>query len=117
MGGYGALLAASDRRPDVRAVAATAPALWGSFSRSAPGAFDDAEDFNEHAIVPRVATLRDLPVRIDCGADDPFLGAARELAARLPGAERDFGAGFHEAASWRRRIPSQLAFFRRVLPT
>ena len=115
MGGYGALLAAADRPGQVVSVAAASPALWRSFDDAAPGAFDDSADFAAHDLFARVAGLRRTPVRIDCGRDDPFAGAARALARELPAAESDFGAGFHEAGSWRSRIPQQLAFFRRAL--
>ena len=64
----------------------------------------------------RLPALRAIPVRIDCGADDPFAGAARDLAARLPDAEVDFGDGFHDAGTWRHRVPAQVAFLRRALP-
>jgi pimeloyl-ACP methyl ester carboxylesterase len=115
MGGYGALLAASDHADEVTAVAAGSPALWPSFAQAAPGAFDDEADFERHDLFARTDALRRLPVRIDCGDDDPFLSTDRRLANTLPGAERAFGAGFHEDGFWRSRVPSQLAFFRRAL--
>ena len=56
-------------------------------------------------------------VRIDCGEDDPFIATSRALAASLPAAESQFGEGFHDAASWRSRVPAQLTFFRNALST
>jgi pimeloyl-ACP methyl ester carboxylesterase len=115
MGGYGALLAASDHHDRIAAVAAGSPALWPSFAQAAPGAFDDDADFLRHDLLARVDRLGELPVRIDCGDDDPFIGMARELARKVPHAEHAFGTGFHDVGFWRSRVRSQLAFFRRVL--
>jgi len=117
MGGYGALLAATDRPDRVDAVVATAPALWRSFSEARPGAFDDAADFEAHDLLRRIDRLGARPLRIDCGADDPLLYVCRSLADRLPHAERDFGPGFHDADTWRTRLGDQLDFFRRALAT
>lgn len=114
MGGYGALLAASERPRDVAAVAAASPATWRSFAASSKGAFDSADDFADNDLFTRDGVLRTLPVRIDCGRDDPFAPNARSLAAAVA-AERDFGDGFHDEAYWRSRVPSQLAFFRSIL--
>jgi enterochelin esterase-like enzyme len=117
MGGYGALLAASDHAEQVTAVAAGSPAMWPSFGQAAPGAFDDVADFDRNDLFHRIAALRSLPVRIDCGDDDPFLPIDRQLAEQLPDAERAFGEGFHDDGFWRSRVPSQLSFFRRALDT
>jgi pimeloyl-ACP methyl ester carboxylesterase len=114
MGGYGALLAASDHPNGVAAVAAASPAIWRSFSASSSGAFDSAADFSEHDLFERASTLRRRPVRIDCGRDDPFLSNARDMAVAVD-AEADFGEGFHDEGYWRSRVPSQLEFFRQAL--
>ena len=116
MGGYGVLLAAADHPGEVAAVCAASPALWSSYAQAAPGAFDDAGDFARYDLRRRVDTLRSLRVRIDCGEDDPFLAADRGLANLLPDAISDFGPGFHEAASWRARVPAQLTFLQTALP-
>ena len=115
MGGYGALLAAADHPKEIRAVVAASPALWSSYSDSAPGAFDSVDDFTLHDLSHRIGQLARMPVRIDCGVDDPFIGTCRHLSARLPAAEVVFGAGFHDAGTWRARLPSQLRFLRRAL--
>ena len=115
MGGYGALLAAASRRDDVAAVAAASPALWSRYAEAAPGSFDDDQDFAAHDVFRRIDALRGLPVRLDCGDDDPFAGATRRLATSLPKAEYETGAGFHDAGYWRSRVPAQLAFFGRTL--
>jgi pimeloyl-ACP methyl ester carboxylesterase len=115
MGGYGALLAASDHPGKIAAVAAAAPALWPSFAQAASGAFDDEADFRRHDLFQRVRSLSRLPVHIYCGEDDRFSDRARAFADELPGADTDFGSGFHDVSSWRSRLPSQLEFFRRSL--
>jgi len=49
-------------------------------------------------------------VRIDCGNDDPFLGASKRFAARVPGRVHGrFSAGFHDEAYWRSIAPAQVA--------
>ena len=115
MGGYGALLGASRRPHQVNAVAVAAPALFRSFNSAARGAFDNARDFAEHDVFRALPTLREVHVRIDCGEDDPFAPMVRKLADQLPDAQAEFGAGFHDAATWRHRLPNQLRFFERSL--
>lgn len=115
MGGYGALLAAADRRKEVSAVAAASPALWRSVHQAAPGAFDGADDFDRHDVFRRVAALSEVPVWIGCGDADPFASASIALAAQLPLAATAFVPGSHDLELWRRFLPSQLAFFRRTV--
>jgi pimeloyl-ACP methyl ester carboxylesterase len=115
MGGYGALLAAADHADSVAAIAASSPAMWPSFAQAAPGAFVDEAVFRAHDVFDRVGALGRLPVRIDCGDEDPFIGTDRALAARLPRSEHVYGSGYHEAGTWRSRVPGQLAFFRRAV--
>lgn len=115
MGGYGALLAASDHREEVTAVATASPAIWRSLSQSPAGAFDDAADFHRHDLFRRVASLRDLPVWIGCGDDDVFVDVASALADELARAEKMFGPGSHDVELWRSYVPTQLAFFRRSI--
>ena len=118
MGGYGAMLAAADRSESVHAVAASSPAIWRSAGDTAPGAFDDRGDFDRNDLFARarIAKLDNPRVRIDCGDDDPFAGVSRELAARLPKATAEFGAGFHDTATWRSMLPDQLAFLAGLSP-
>lgn len=115
MGGYGALLAATHRPGDIRAVAAASPAIWPSFHHAAPGAFDDPDDFQDHNLDTRLAALKELPVRIDCGEDDPFVSNVRAFTRRLGSAEVHFAPGFHDAATWRSFVPGQLEFLRTAL--
>lgn len=115
MGGYGALLAAS-RFPDLfPVVVATAPALWRRAEEAAPGAFDGELDFRAHDVFTATDRLTGVAVRLDCGRDDPFVGAVEAFAARLPRAELVVSRGFHDAASWRRMVPAQADFLGRHL--
>ena len=110
MGGYGALLAGI-RHPDVfPTVVAASPAVWRRFSDAADGAFDGPDDFAAHDVLGSLDRLRGLRVRVDCGRDDPFAGASRELLRRVPGASGRVRPGFHDAQFWRTLVPSQLAF-------
>ncbi len=104
MGGYGALLLAASLGPDrVGAVVAQSAALWTEPGASAPGAFDDREDFEAHDVFDpaRLAVLAQLPVRLDCGEDDPFAASNRAFGEALPGAELTLDAGGHTVDYWR----------------
>ncbi|TDD60427.1 esterase [Kribbella antibiotica] len=117
MGGYGALLYTALHawqrrvRPGARAVAvgALSPAVWRRYEDVAPGAFDSREDFDGGQLFGRQVSLRDVAVRIDCGRDDPFAGAAAELRKELQTAGGQ-QAGAHTQGYWRRMLPAQLAF-------
>jgi S-formylglutathione hydrolase FrmB len=108
MGGYGALLAA-ERRPDrFVAVAATSPALFVEEDDAAPGAFDGPIDFRAHDVFTATDRLDGVTVRIDIGADDPFLGAVRRFGA----GELHVQPGFHDAKFWRKVAPAQASFLK-----
>lgn len=112
MGGYGALLLATERRRrglPVAAVAASSAALWSQAGDTAAGAFDDAADFDRNNVFTRVGELRGVPVRIDCGFDDPFYTSDRRFAV-LVGAEAHYGPGAHDDAFWSRVFPAQLTW-------
>jgi pimeloyl-ACP methyl ester carboxylesterase len=109
MGGYGAILVAERMSSSFRAVVAAGPALWRRFEESADGAFDDEADFKSHDVFAGTAALAAMAVRIDCGNDDGFIGAARAFAAGLPTPNQGvFRDGFHDAAFWRSVAPSQI---------
>jgi pimeloyl-ACP methyl ester carboxylesterase len=109
MGGYGALVAAETSPETFTAVAAASPALWLSPAATAPGAFDNAEDYHRHDVVAGEARLAGLTIRIDCGQGDPFLRAAHTFVARLPKPpQTSFGPGYHDAAYWRSVAPAQI---------
>ena len=117
MGGYGGLLLAETAGPErVAAVAADSPALWRSFADSADGAFDGAADFASHDVMGHVERLAGIPVRIACGDRDPFYGATRAFAGRVPDlAGTDFSTGEHTDTFWRRTAPDQLRFLATAL--
>jgi hypothetical protein len=85
------------------------PALWREYSEVAPGAFDDAGDFERSQVFGRPNGFRDVAVRIDCGRDDPFADAARALRTELSAAGGQ-QAGAHTPGYWRRMLPDQLRF-------
>ena len=110
MGGYGALLAAALHPDTFSGVVAVAPAVWRRYADAAPGAFDDEADFRRHDIWTRLPALAPLRVRIDCGADDPFVSSARLLLRRLPHAAGGIAPGFHDNAFWRSKAADEVAF-------
>jgi enterochelin esterase-like enzyme len=115
MGGYGSLLL-GERAPDrFKAVIATSPALWTSASSTAPGAFDDADDYRRNDVFASLDKLSALKVRIDCGTSDPFYNASRTLAGRLPIATASFRSGGHNVAYWRGVGPDQMHWLRTAL--
>ncbi|WP_380105916.1 alpha/beta hydrolase [Kribbella qitaiheensis] len=110
MGGYGALLHAADvGSARVAAAGALSPALWHEASQATAGAYDSPEDFQAHPVFGRAEDLKDVALRIDCGRDDPFAGAVRDLRDEVTAAG-GVQAGAHTAGYWRRMLPDQLAF-------
>ncbi|HEX8095637.1 alpha/beta hydrolase, partial [Jatrophihabitans sp.] len=112
MGGYGALYLAGALGAQRTAVAiAESPAVWHRAGDSAAGAFDDAEDFDEHAIFGRTSLLDGIPVRLDCGAADGFAPVTRDLRAALsPTPAGGIEPGGHDAGYWRSQAAAQLRF-------
>lgn len=115
MGGYGALaLAGRLGRDRVAGVAAMSPALWQDFDDTAPGAFDDAEDFAAATVFGREHQLDGIPVRIDCGAGDPFYAATHDYVESLDDPPSGgFEPGNHDLGYWRRMAPVELRFLAR----
>lgn len=111
MGGYGALWLAVAYGPTrVAAVAAESAALWRRPGDSAPGAFDDREDFEAHDVFRQAKALAALPVRLDCGTSDPFIAANRALATAVPSIEATFDAGGHTAEYWAGHADAQMTW-------
>ena len=125
MGGFGAYDLA---RLDLRrfcAVGGHSPALWTDAGQTAPGAFDDAEDFSRHDVI---GALRGNPgafgsarVWLDAGVDDPFDPGDRAFVAALgPGARgvtvhRFPGAHTHDY--WASHWGDYLSFYAAALAT
>jgi esterase/lipase superfamily enzyme len=113
MGGFGALLLASDLGPDrVKAVVAVSAALWTDGGQTPAGAYDDREDFERHSIFGRIDRLSRVPVRLDCGTSDPFIRANRVLAAKLPHVVAHFWPGDHDDGYWRDQLADELDWAR-----
>lgn len=111
MGGYGALLIASQLgRTRVSGVVAASAALWLKGSQTPAGAYDGRTDFDRHSIFTRLPQLEGIPVRLDCGTSDPFIAASRELARRLPRAEAHFTPGGHDDAFWGGNVAAEMAW-------
>src|ERR1700744_1046965 len=72
MGGYGSLLLGSKLGPSrVAGICAISPALYTSFTGSAPGAFDSYDDYVQNNVYGLPA-LNSIPLRVDCGTFDRF---------------------------------------------
>jgi S-formylglutathione hydrolase FrmB len=117
MGGYGALLLAQQLGSErVAAVGALSPALWRRYDDAAPGSFDDEADFAAHDVFAGRQRLAGMPVRLDCGRDDPFAGTTRAFLngspATITGAVR---AGCHDNSFWRSVAPDHLDRIARAL--
>jgi enterochelin esterase-like enzyme len=118
MGGYGALLFAEMFPAKVSACAVGSPAIWRSYSAAAEGAFDSAADFSSHDVLTRASALTGVPVRVDVGRDDPFIGNVAALKAALPRDARVHTApGCHDARFWRSVAPQALAFLGQTFAT
>jgi S-formylglutathione hydrolase FrmB len=105
MGGYGALLLGSRHR--FCAVGAQSPALWLRPGETAPGAFDNATDYERNDVFE----LRPPhPLWIDVGASDPFHDAALAYARRA-GVHTHVWPGGHDGSFWDAHTPAFLRFF------
>jgi enterochelin esterase-like enzyme len=118
MGGFGAYDLARLYPGRFCAVGGHSPALWRSAGETAPGAFDDAEDFARHDVVGSAAELG-LPVWLDAGDEDPFLPGDEAFVAALEQAGADVTAhtwpGGHDGAYWDRHWLDYLRFYAREL--
>ncbi|MDA2889539.1 alpha/beta hydrolase [Mycolicibacterium sp. BiH015] len=111
MGGYGAmLLGARLGAPRTAAICAVSPALWTSPGAAAPGAFDGAEDYAANSVWG-LRALDGIPLRIDCGFDDPFASATEQFIAQLPAPPAGgFSPGGHNAAFWSSQLTNELSW-------
>lgn len=124
MGGFGALAAALHRPGRFCAVGAHSPAIWQSGADTAPGAFDDAEDFARNDLVaaaqagsPALATV---PLWIDAGAEDPFRSGDQALATALeadsaPITTKLSWPGGHDGDYWNAHWGQYLRFYATAL--
>jgi S-formylglutathione hydrolase FrmB len=115
MGGYGALrLAPLASR--TRVVAALSAAIWQPGGGYSSSGFDSQAEYDRDTVFGHQADLAGIPVRLDCGTEDPFCPADRAYVA---GFDRPvtstFTDGAHDSAYWTRMLPAQLAFAGRQL--
>jgi S-formylglutathione hydrolase FrmB len=117
MGGYGALHIASLDPARFCAVGGHAAALWTEPGLSAPGAFDDAEDYTANVVfaAARAGRYATLHVWIDGGASDPFHEADRAFVDLLRAKDVDVSyhvwPGAHTHDYWARHMASYLTFY------
>jgi S-formylglutathione hydrolase FrmB len=107
MGGYGALLLGSRNRGRFCAVGAQSPALWLGAGDTAPGAFDDAQDYERNDVF-KLRPPR--PLWIDLGSSDPFRTATLTYARRAH-VHAHLKPGGHDSALWNAFMPQFLRFF------
>jgi S-formylglutathione hydrolase FrmB len=124
MGGYGAFDVAAQAPPGhFCAVGGHSPAFWLTGGQTAPGAFDDAADFERHSVY-RYVQSHDEPfgstrLWIDRGDRDPFVPyiapIVQELRARGARITSHVWPGEHEGDYWRRHMARYLRFYARAL--
>jgi dienelactone hydrolase len=116
MGAYGALLLVGRDRLPVQALAVASPALFTSAGATPAGAFDSAADFESNDVLAHPEWLDGVPLRVDCGREDPFYAASHSFTSRLlQRPAGGFGQGAHTAAYWRSVAPAELRFLGRHL--
>jgi S-formylglutathione hydrolase FrmB len=123
MGGFGAYDLALHHPGRFCAVGGHAPALWETAGETAPGAFDDAEDFARNDVIAAAradpGAFTSQPVWLDAGDEDPFLAgdAAFTDALRVAGApltEKSWPGG-HDSDYWDSHWGSYLRFYAEAL--
>ncbi|MBO0843846.1 MAG: esterase [Nocardioides sp.] len=117
MGGYGSLrLAPLAGATRVRAVAVSSAAIWVNPADASPSGFVDAAEYQQYTVFGHQADLDGIPIRVDCGTDDPFCPADRAYVAGFTRPiNSTFEPGGHDSAYWTRMAPAQLAFVGRGL--
>jgi poly(3-hydroxybutyrate) depolymerase len=115
MGGYGAFNVALHHPDRFCAVGGHSAAIWINGGESAPGAFDDAEDFARNDVIATARTRR--PARriwLDSGDRDPFVPGQRELA-RVLGVPKRTWRGGHDGDYWNAHYDEYMRFYARAL--
>ena len=109
MGGYGALRAAELHPQDFAAVCGVSAALWRSYEDGVGDAFDGAADYARNDVYADAGKLRGLPVRVDCGRQDPFYDADVAFTQALPEPPAGgFEPGGHNDDYWSRVAPAEI---------
>jgi enterochelin esterase-like enzyme len=123
MGGFGAFNLARQQPDRFCSVAGHSPAVWEAAEDTAPGAFDDAEDFARNDVLTAVAAepgpLEGMRTWVDVGEDDPFAPAATKLyeALEASGARASYRLwpGGHETDYWRGNWRAYARFYAETL--
>ena len=119
MGGVGAYSIARLRPERFCAVGGHSAALWRSGAETAPGAFDDAEDFARNDLIAIAgahgrAAWGIARLWLDGGTEDPFRPGGEALADAL-GVTMHHWDGEHEGDYWRAHFGSYLRFYASAL--
>jgi S-formylglutathione hydrolase FrmB len=119
MGGFGAYDIARRAPGRFCAVGGHSAAVWTSAGDTAPGAFDDAEDFARHDLIGLARARGRAPwgkahLWLDGGADDPFRSSDTALAAALGVPLRHWSGG-HNSAYWHAHYGPYLRFYAAAL--
>jgi len=119
MGGFGAFDIALHHPGRFCAVGGHSPALWFDGSETAPGAFDDAADFERNDVVGAVQddpeAFGDTHLWIDYGDEDPFRVYDEGFVSALEADNADLTAhswpGAHEGGYWNSHWPAYQRFY------
>jgi enterochelin esterase-like enzyme len=113
MGGFGALDLAASAPGRFCAVGGHSPAIFVSGALSAPGAFDDGEDFARHDVLARSVKsdpYAGTPVWLDVGDQDPFREAVSQLGVQIH-RKVHIWPGKHEGSYWHKHMAAYLRFY------
>jgi S-formylglutathione hydrolase FrmB len=119
MGGFGAYDLALLHPRRFCAVGGHSAALWFESGETAPGAFDDAVDFERNDVVGAVRAdpnaFGSMRIWNDYGSEDPFRGYNEGFVDYLEAGNADLSAhtwpGGHEGSYWNRHFPAYLRFY------
>ena len=123
MGGFGAFDIALHHPGMFCAVGGHSPALWFEGGETAPGAFDDAADFEANDVVGTVQedpeAFGNAKVWIDYGTEDPFRVYDEGFVEAMEAGTADFTAhswpGAHEGGYWNDHWPDYQRFYVKAL--
>jgi poly(3-hydroxybutyrate) depolymerase len=118
MGGWGAFAIARAGPGRFCAVGGHSAATWLAGGETAPGAFDDAQDFGRHDLVAIARAQGRAPWRgarlwLDGGTEDPFRAADQALADAL-GIPMRVWPGGHDGDYWQAHYDDYLRFYARA---
>jgi S-formylglutathione hydrolase FrmB len=123
MGGFGAYDLALQNPGRFCAVGGHSPALWLRGADTAPGAFDDAEDFERNDVIVTVRNdpnaFGPIPIWNDYGSEDPFAISDVALDETLEAAGANLTThswpGPHARSYWDRHWGAYLRFYANAL--